>query len=528
MPRFVLIGSSWAQRRPALAWSIVLLVIICLIRVPSFCASVISPDESAFALAAREVAHGFLPYLTFFDIKPVGSTLLIAAVFKVLGANFVALRLVGLLSVWASAVLLTKLSADNQDSRSLAVGCSLLYVGFSTTLHGLATMTEIVLTPFAIGSVILLMHFLAASTLRRQLLLAAAAGLLAGIAILIKIVPVLSMSVVFGVVLLVALWTRRLGFIAAVVAGAVFLICSAAPMALTALVYWRAGHFAEFMYANFGFSKNYVTKHPTISFIVRELFRIATEIWPLILLALIALARTARDILNRRGAPLFIVICFGWLAGEVIASVAPLHFSQHYFLTTLPPLCILAMEGIRILAEWIAAPKRRARVAIAVAVALVPVAPVYGWTLPAIINDAAFGDSDLSRNATAIIKQAAGGQKPTLWVTSQEFIGVYLSTGADLPTPYAQPEQLIQWQTSVLPFGADGEVREVRRILASRPEFILIDEDIPFVPPAAAEITPVIASSYREIAHLPDYVLLDFGVSQHHDLHIYRLSSPSH
>ena len=55
-----------------------LFVAVILARAMSWPISLIDPDEYAFILSGREVMHGHLPYTTFFDIKPVGSSLLLA------------------------------------------------------------------------------------------------------------------------------------------------------------------------------------------------------------------------------------------------------------------------------------------------------------------------------------------------------------------------------------------------------------------------------------------------------------------
>ncbi len=498
--------------------ALVLLAIVIVVRAPSIWTTVIDPDEWIFALAAREVARGHLPYLTFFDIKPVGSTFLIAAAFKAFGSNIAALRIASVISVWATAVLLTRLGQRAAWDRAHAFGIGLLYIAFSTTLHGLATMTELLLAPFTAAAVLLLCRLPTCASRLGTLRTCALAGLACGIAVLIKLVPIVPAGLVLLFVLGRELLSRRLSFVDFILAGATFGIGSALPMALTALIYQAAGHLPEFVYANFGFSSTYVADRMAARTIVRELLRIVSDIWPLAALSALALVVTVRDLVQRRPVSWLTGLCAAWLAGEVAAASATLHFYHHYFLMTLPPLCILAMQGIQVLHRWLGAPAR-AGLALAVALALAPVAPLLLRTIPSM-----FGRPDLSHRAAKVITDASAGRKPTLFVTTQEFVGLYVLTNADVPSPYAQPGQFIGEQASLVP--TDVKV-ELKRVLDNRPEFIVLNRDTPLLPWVSAQVEPALARDYEAYRRLSDFFVYDIGITRRHELYIYKLRSTS-
>ena len=76
-------------------WTVysLLFIAVILARAMSWPISLIDPDEYAFILSGREVMHGHLPYTTFFDIKPVGSRLLLALAMSIGGLHLITVRI---------------------------------------------------------------------------------------------------------------------------------------------------------------------------------------------------------------------------------------------------------------------------------------------------------------------------------------------------------------------------------------------------------------------------------------------------
>ena len=160
--------------------------------------SVIDVDEGAFVLAAREMTLGHLPYLTFWDHKPLGSTTLIAAALVAFGHSIETVRVLALACVIATAWSLHAIAWRVSPDRLTPLMAASLYIAFSTRLLGLGLMNEILLAPFTAAGVLLL---LPAPERRGDLEAAlrfAAAGLSFGIAVWIKYVPALPAALVGG------------------------------------------------------------------------------------------------------------------------------------------------------------------------------------------------------------------------------------------------------------------------------------------------------------------------------------------
>ncbi len=462
--------------RSPLVVAALLLLAALVARLIGFVPSMINPDESVFALAAREVVNGQLPYLTFFDNKPVGSTLIIAAFFKIFGQSIVTVRLLGALSVWAAAMLVAALVERGGFTRLQGLFAGLLVIAFTLPMGGLAIMTEILLLPYTALGVLLLYAALRPARSGRRLLMVAAAGLAIGGAILIKIVPVVPGFAVAGLVLLLLLRRRDVSLGGAVALALAFTIGAALPMVATVAVYAGVGRLPELLHANFGFASAYGDIRPGLKMTAQRLSTTVDSLWPLLALAAIGVAALVRD-WRRGNAPDLAVLATVWLLGELVAAAASRHFYPHYFLDTVPPLAVLALFGARALAGWIGVTGvgSRAVALVCVIAALIPFERVQVDMLRD-IN----AEGDPQKQVAGAIGRASGGERPTLFVTNYKLMGLYSLTGAPLPpTRFAVAPHLFSRQSRMT--GADPQV-ETARVLASRPRFIVLDssEKLPF------------------------------------------------
>lgn len=476
-----------------------LLLLVLLARGSAFTTSIIDPDESIFALAAREVLHGHLPYTTFFDVKPIGSTLLIAAAFKLFGESILVLRLTGATCVWISSMLIGRLCRQCGLPQWQAFCASVLYIVFASSMHGLATMTEIMDSPFTILSVMLLWRLPEARLFTRMLMLTFYAGLACGTAILIKTVPLVPCAMVLGLVLQRALWNRDISFIRASLLAIVFFLASATPTLLAGLVYWRSGELAEYIYSNFGFARSYVAIGGSVREVARHLVTVVYALWPLLGLAAISAYGMLRK--YPRGHSDIQVLGITWLLGELIAASLSMHFYPHYFLSALPPATLLAVLGIETLAAWFGPGVNPIRVAsvLTVLVGLFPLQRTIVDNIPS-----AFAHNDIARKAATVIRQADDRRNPRLFVTTQKFVVLYSLTGSNLPTRYAIPAFLFSGQHVLI---KQDPAVVVARILSHRPDFIVSDSVSGLPSWAVAAMNPVLSCCYQKLARVNDLVI---------------------
>lgn len=463
-----------------------------LLRLPSWWATDIDWDEGAFALAGREIAEGRLPYLGFFDIKPLGLWVLNGLAQLIGGPELMALRALGAACVGITAGLLFLLARGAAGSGSAGLAAALLFLAFSTDLTGLVTHTEILMAPFATGAALLAWRALARPATGTPYRLLAAMAALFAVELAIKPVAVIWGSVLF--VLVLAHWWRtgllpaRRGLAAALLYAA---ICGL-PFFLAAAIYAAAGHFAIFWYSYFGFKSAYVGVGGGVDLahVFRNILRIILVLWPLLLLALWLPARWLRD---RRLLPAGFAAL--WLGADLLAASASLQFFQHYFLLTLPPLCLAAALALDDIGRRlvVAGRQRAAILALAGFVALIPLVP-YLHARPWL---------SLTRpDALAQLAMAVRANTPpggTVFLTGVEPI-VYFLAGARLATPHVFPTLLFGGQRHLAPVDPD---REIARVMAARPALVVVERSTwPGLTPSAVATLKAGLGDYRPVGEV--------------------------
>ncbi len=490
-----------------------------LVRALSWPISLIDADEYAFILAGREVLDGHLPYTTFFDDKPVGSSVLLGLVMTVFGQSLIVIRVFGAVCVFWASIGIYETMRVLSSRRIEALGAAILYIAFTTMDHGLATMTEIILAPFTCVAVTILAQYVVDPSRRHWAgLLIFAAGWAFGLAIWIKAVPCIPTLTLGGSALLFGLARSHVGFRTTIFHGALFSAGVVLPMAITAIIYFKVGSFADFAYSNYGFMQFYVQK-PTVSIVVAKAISILLLMWPLTLGAAICLWFDARNLLATRPINLLNAASYLWLAAEALASMAPLRMWPHYFLMTMPPLSILAAQAMAHCASRVATPATASRVFIWFIAfsAFVPVLPIE-WANVITV----FGRSDPQRESAKVIETLMPADGRSLLVLSYEFMADYLFTNSPLPSRIALPIHLFGSQSNVA--NADTIVT-LKAILARNPKVILMDKSVfsrTVTPEAEAIIDAKLACCYREAADLPDFRFIDPPTYQMVDVRLFQ------
>ncbi len=175
----------------------------------------------------------------------------------------------------------------------------------------------------------------------------ALAGSLIGAAFVIKYVVLFPTVAALGW-LLYRRWRRRGWRQAAAVAGSFGAGFLAAPVAV-AVYCLHEGITEAFLNSNVGYNVGYVL-HDAWSLFVQYgstfLGAYAREQWPLLLLALTGILWWSLAVRNRsesRQANPAMILVLLWLLGSVIATLAPLKFLDHYYLLSIPGLCLAAV-----------------------------------------------------------------------------------------------------------------------------------------------------------------------------------------
>jgi 4-amino-4-deoxy-L-arabinose transferase-like glycosyltransferase len=261
----------------------------------------------------------------------------------------------------------------------------------------------------------------------------------------------------------------------------------ALPIALTAAVYAAVGQLATFWYCNFGYMWTYLTKPMGENQKKMQALLALLAIWPLLLLSALGLWfgwRGREAAVPRHLAAVLIV----WIAAEALAVAAPWKFYPHYFLVLVPPLALLSGAALSVIAERTVLPRLRpaAPCALAGVIALIPLVSVYEDFLPQLVHP------DMPRQVAAVIR---GDPAASAWVVNSQPI-IYFLAGIPAPTRFPFPPHLGAQSAMI---GIDP-VAEIKRILAMRPRFLVVDEASEMTPQTAAPVRATLARDYVKVA----------------------------
>ena len=428
----------------------------------AFTQSVIDWDESLYALVARDLVAGHLPYTTVWECKPPLLFAIFAFGFKLFGVSVTAFRWLGVAAVAATAFLIYRIALHfPRNPVRTGIIAAALFLGMSLADGGIASNAELFVVPFETAAASLFVR-----SVRLPLRDVLAAGVLFAIAVQVKetaLVPSVTMCAL-------ALWQGRLRvrdlvIIAATVAAGIVLV--ALPFALT-------GSLGVYLDANF-FSDLRRLQLPRASVNLAAI--VAAQLWELAPAIEIALAFGIARLVRRSPQPGdgLLLLLAAWTLAVFVTIATIGDFPGHQFIEAMPPLALLAAVP---LADRLAFPRRPA-VAVALACALAIVMHG-GWFMlraseivPHRARDAAYGDPVAAFAARAKPVLAAD---PSLFVAHGQPI-LYLLLDRAAPTRYPYPPHLNDPRLSIVAGTADH--RELRRIDASRPHYLVSDRTAP-------------------------------------------------
>ncbi len=457
------------------------LLLLLLTRLPVFPRSSLDWDESLYALMAKAWLHGHPPYTTIWDNKPPGIYAIFAVAEGMIGDPVLAIRIAALLAAACGAWLAHGLVRDLGGDAGAAWIGAFAYIIASSTSDGLSSNTELFMVVFTAAAMRAALHGRAGL-----------AGPLFGAAILVKYVAIFEApALLFALVLysrVLASSGDRPGALARRIALAIGGTAAMGVLAVAWLAYQGAAlpFFADTVVANLRRAELGAAPGALSHALALQAIR-----WGPLYAAAVAGAIGR----GQRGA--LIVL---WLVCAMAGALSARLFYDHYFLQMLPPLCTGAA---------LALPRaRRLRPALAALVLALPAIAagraVAGGLGP--ILRCTRGGCVLHED-TPLLIAARVPHGASLYVFDSEPI-LYALTASVPPTRYVLPSILTRGRLAPVA-GVDAN-REVARILATRPEFIVVRR--PSGEPAGdpgvyAELNAALAASYRLEAAFPDALL---------------------
>ena len=433
------------------ALGIALLVLV--LRLPFHPLAILSVDESAYMLVARDLLDGLWPFAGNFDHKPVGIYLHYAAAMALGGEDPSSIRWLTTIAGIASALTLFWMA---RRVAALPLGTALFavlaWIFASFGLEGTSANSEMILAPYLLGWMAAFLGFAHGRT--RFATSAIVSGALAGIAVQVNYLA----GPLLGCLYLAALATgpsERLRWV----------LASGTVSIFVALLHWLplelAGTLRNYLHLQAQFLGGYQGEASGKDW-AASLPVLATQLLPI--LAVVAgglvLARPAKAQRN------LVFVGLGASTGGLLAALASMRLFAHYFYLMLPGLFVLA------LAILAAAPEAKRRLAsYALLVAALPGLMIAigglkrGYAMPTDAQLAADPGRDRARAIATRFAPAIPVGSSGYVVCEQPVLYLLLGLEDVTDTPF--------WPLHIYAFMA-GAPDEATRIAARRPDFLII------------------------------------------------------
>ena len=430
------------------SWQALALLVLAtlLLRALTFGNPAIELDEQLYRLIGERMLEGQLPYVDMFDTKPVGLFLLFALAALIGGAQALSYQLMAALFTVLGAWALFHIARRTVAGFWAPVGAALLYILSLNLMQGEGGQASVFYTPMVIAAALMTLSVLEKRTMSGASLLgigAAVTGLM-GLAIQIKYTVAVE-GAFFGLVLMWAGWRAGIGLVRLAAYGVVWIGLALLPTVLAWAYFAQIGHADAWIFANF--TSVSLRHHLSPADMVEEFVGGFASLLVFVILAALGWWR--------RGTPNAAYhFAAGWLIAGLLAVIAQRSFGPHYWIPLVPPLALLALPAL----------KQMRRTAIA----MIVVIAVAGQGLIAYYNYSK-GDAETMDQMVAAI-----GPAPNCIFVFDGFPALYLETDSCLPSRFLFPNMLNGLLLKDA-LGVDPS-DEVRRILATGPDAIVIDE----------------------------------------------------
>jgi len=310
-------------------------------------------DEGEFAYMGQLMLQGIPPYLLAYNMKLPGIYAAYALVMAIFGQTIAGVHL-GLMVVNAIAIVLLFLLARRlfDDIAAVVAAASYALLSLSPSVLGTSAHATQFIVPFALGGTLLLLKALDTRKYRTLF----ASGLLFGLAFTMKQHAVF--FIVFAVLYFIwsTLWKPPFDLKRLANGAGLVILASAIPFVISCVILYAAGVFPQFWFWTFTYGSQYVSELP-FSFAVQNFMLQAPRainpwggLW-----AIAGIGLTAIFWNEKAKANWFFLIGFSLFS---FLSVCPgFFFRNHYFVTLLPAVALLASVAISGMVRFLAGRK---------------------------------------------------------------------------------------------------------------------------------------------------------------------------
>ncbi|MFN2542060.1 MAG: ArnT family glycosyltransferase [Chthoniobacterales bacterium] len=295
-------------------------------------------DEGEYAYAGQLMLQGIPPYKLAYNMKFPGTCAAYAGLMAISGQTLAGIH-IGLLLINFAAVVFVFLIGKELFGTVCGIASASAYAVLSVSpsvLGFAAHATHFVVLPVLAGSYILL-----ASSTRHCCTRRFAAGLLFGLAVLMKqqAVPFVAFG---GFFLLLRDWRSRLIWRHILLRIVAFLLGAIFPILVTCLLLWKAGVFDTFRFWTINYAREYATRLS-----ISEGLTVFRALFPYVLESnwawwVLAPAGLVFSLWNRSARFKALTFCCPLLFFSALAVCPGFYFRSHYFIQILPAISLLA------------------------------------------------------------------------------------------------------------------------------------------------------------------------------------------
>lgn len=490
-------------------------VITLIVRSQSFHMRIIDWDETLYYLWAKDMLHGYLPYVNIMEDKPIGISFVYLTAFLAFGKSMFSIRILAWLSITCSAYFLYKIGKIIGSGSYLSgILAGLLYSFYSYFNMGIAANTEIFFAFFTIFAFYLLFNNLKTfhdpnpKTYKTFFLI----GLSLGIGFLIKYVVAFD---IISMLIIIFVLTYFSGGNKANIkpsnVGKLFLILIAGlvlPQIFILLLYTIKGQLHTYIDANL-----FILKYtPLIAFSLKEmLYSIAKNLSPYKIffysfLLLIFFKRFSKE--TRINITCLII----WtliILFELLFCLT--RYWDHYTIQLLPPFCLLSAlltsESLKLIDDM----GNKCKYIWLSSILIIVGSMTYITNKnPSINNDKIkiinhkiepFYNDRQSVLANYISKKIGTGKY--IFILSEDYI-IYDMTQSKYPTRFIMPYMIIDPSfNSII-----NQKEEIKKILVKNPEYIIIPDKK--TPSGAIELYKLIISNHPVYSLLKEHLQKDY------------------
>jgi 4-amino-4-deoxy-L-arabinose transferase-like glycosyltransferase len=338
------------QRKDYRSWIILTIIILFTAAIRIRLLSIpLERDEGEFAYMGQLMLQGIPPYLIAYNMKLPGIYAIYALIMAIFGQTITGIHL-GLIVANSIAIVLLFLLTRYLFDKTAAIVAAISYalLSLSPSVLGTSAHATQFIVPFALGGTILLLKAIDSKSIKMFFI----SGLLFGLAFIIK------QHAIFFIAFALFYFTQRIITVKPIdkkqliVGNSLLLIGAALPFLFCCAILYNAGVFAKFWFWTFTYASEYasIVSLPDALQIFMVAFNRVVDSWSFLwIIAGIGLtsifwndkARTNRYLLLGFFFFSFLTVCPGF------------YFRDHYFITLLPVIAMLAGIATTALIQWL-------------------------------------------------------------------------------------------------------------------------------------------------------------------------------